>query len=76
MFHGNRNFKKKLFLLKYLINFKLSKYFNEQTFFAKINFSSKFAFFFRNKGKNFYKTIFSKISKQVDENLIMPSGER
>ena len=51
---------------------KSSNYFNKGMLFAEIYFSSNF--FVWKKRKNFNKTIFSNISKQIGKNLIISIG--
>ena len=75
-FQGNKNFNKKLFLPKYSIDLE-QIYQNRVAILIKKVFLPKFIFhqnFLLEKSEKFStKQFFSTVSKQIGENLIMPS---
>ena len=76
-FHGNENFNKKLFLLKYSIHLE-KIYQNRVTILRKKRFLRKFIFHqnfsLEKREKIGTKQFFSNISMQAGKNLIMSSG--
>ena len=75
-FHGNENFNKKLFLLKYSVDLE-KKYRNRVTILIEERFLPKLIFhrnfLFEEREKILTKQFFQK-SIQVGKNSIMPSG--
>ena len=71
-------FNKKLFLLKYLIHLekiyknRVTTYFNKGAFLPKFIFLRNFVF--EKRGRILTEQFFFNVSKQVGENLIVPSG--